>query len=560
MYNKPLIVHTNSKKLYVLDWLDPDRKLANKLLSFTDVLQTPERVSTFQISPYTLWTAAAKDVSAEEICKVLEEYSYTSIPSALQDEIYTYIQAYGTLEFYEEEGDLLLIAKHESIIQQIKSIDAITLKSIGYIDKHSMRFPMRYRIEIKKILFEHGVYVKDYTFDSGEPLGMYVSSKTVNGEKFIVRDYQEQAANSFLKYEGKAGGGGTIIMPPGSGKTIVALKIMEALQINTLILVENQESANRWQQELLDKTDLTESYIGLYDKNRKKFYPVTIGTYVSISKEIELFHNFGLVIYDDAHRVLAETYEKTIGIRARYRLALASTLARSDRQGEKILALVGPKWYEILYQDLVKAGYNIPVTCVEIRVPLSKEEQKQYKNAKGKSNKIREIAALNKQKNQVVETLLKEHINKQVMITSYRKELILRYEKHLRIDAIYGGSDESHAAKLVQLFNTKQVSWLNIASLTAEKMLIKGIEVIIATSYQQGSEREEYLRIGKLLPIEGSKKEGVLYSLVSDNTIEEKDYRKRRMRLLHYGFPYIVRTAEDIQNGGESYEIDRRIK
>lgn len=300
----------------------------------------------------------------------------------------------------------------------------------------------------------------------------------------------------------------------------MALKIMEALQINTLILVENQESANRWQQELLDKTDLTESYIGLYDKNRKKFYPVTIGTYVSISKEIELFHNFGLVIYDDAHRVLAETYEKTIGIRARYRLALASTLARSDRQGEKILALVGPKWYEILYQDLVKAGYNIPVTCVEIRVPLSKEEQKQYKNAKGKSNKIREIAALNKQKNQVVETLLKEHINKQVMITSYRKELILRYEKHLRIDAIYGGSDESHAAKLVQLFNTKQVSWLNIASLTAEKMLIKGIEVIIATSYQQGSEREEYLRIGKLLPIEGSKKEG--FCILSFQTIQLK--------------------------------------
>ena len=59
-------------------------------------------------------------------------------------------------------------------------------------------------------------------------------------------------------------------MPPGAGKTIVALKIMEYFQTMTLILVENQESAERWKQELLDKTDLTEHYIGIYELKNKK--------------------------------------------------------------------------------------------------------------------------------------------------------------------------------------------------------------------------------------------------------------------------------------------------
>ncbi|PFD13550.1 hypothetical protein CN269_30445, partial [Bacillus thuringiensis] len=102
------------------------------------------------------------------------------------------------------------------------------------------------------------------TFNPGEPLGVHLVSRTYGGKTFIIRDYQKDAAEAFRKYESKASGGGTIIMPPGAGKTIVALKIMEYFQTMTLILVENQESAERWKQELLDKTDLTEHYIGIY--------------------------------------------------------------------------------------------------------------------------------------------------------------------------------------------------------------------------------------------------------------------------------------------------------
>ncbi|MGN4815708.1 helicase-associated domain-containing protein [Bacillus cereus group sp. MYBK163-2] len=150
MYNKPLIVHAKSKKLYVLDWLDPEREVMNKLLPFTDVIQTPERVSTFLISPYTLWTAAAKGLVTEDILQVLDEYSYTKISVTFKEEIRRYMQAYGTLEFHEECGDLLLVAKHENVIKKIQGIKSIESKVIGNPNSYSKLFAMRHRIEIKK--------------------------------------------------------------------------------------------------------------------------------------------------------------------------------------------------------------------------------------------------------------------------------------------------------------------------------------------------------------------------------------------------------------------------
>ncbi|MGR6000356.1 hypothetical protein ACT7C7_16185 [Bacillus cereus] len=136
-----------------------------------------------------------------------------------------------------------------------------------------------------------------------------------------------------------------------------------------------------------------------------------------------------------------------------------------------------------------------------------------------------------------------KYTKKQTVITSYRTELIEKYRKLFDIDSIYGKSDEKQNEVLIKQFNDRQISCCNISSLKAEKVLLKGVEVIIATSYQQGSEREEYLRVGKLLPKEEGKEEGFLYSLVSDGTIEENDYRKRRVSLLHYGFPYKVHKA-----------------
>ncbi|MGR6000355.1 DEAD/DEAH box helicase [Bacillus cereus] len=187
-------------------------------------------------------------------------------------------------------------------------------------------------------------------------------------------------------------------MPPGAGKTIVALKIMEYFQTMTLILVENQESAERWKQELLDKTDLTEHYIGIYELKNKKKYPVTIGTYADIVKNMDVFNGYGFVIYDDAHKLPAKTYERTIEIQTRYRLALASTLARADEQGAKVFALVGPKWYEILHQELIRKGYSVPITCIEMRIPLSTEMKQQYNSYGNNTNKKRELAAFNTKK------------------------------------------------------------------------------------------------------------------------------------------------------------------
>ena len=75
-------------------------------------------------------------------------------------------------------------------------------------------------------------------------------------DRFHVRDYQREAANSFFAGGDERGGSGVVVLPCGAGKTIVGLAAMARCGQSTLILTTNRTSVHQWRRELLDKTDL----------------------------------------------------------------------------------------------------------------------------------------------------------------------------------------------------------------------------------------------------------------------------------------------------------------
>ena len=105
----------------------------------------------------------------------------------------------------------------------------------------------------------------------------------VDGERHAIgldaqtwqpRPYQTEAAEGFWH-----GGSGVVVLPCGSGKTIVGALAMALAQATTLILVTNTVAARQWRDELLRRTTLTADEIGEYSGARKEIRPVTIATY-----------------------------------------------------------------------------------------------------------------------------------------------------------------------------------------------------------------------------------------------------------------------------------------
>ncbi|KAB2332616.1 helicase-associated domain-containing protein [Bacillus mesophilum] len=545
MYKKPLVIHPDSRNIYLLEGLDKKGEVGQELIEFADLIQAPEQVHTYALTPYVLWTAKAKGIEVDYIIRFLEEQAQNLVPETLKETIKKNMNHFGALQFSMDDDRLQLRARTEELISEIKAIEGIHNKLIGHPDPKTLLFKARYRKEVKKILFEQEFFAKDIVYEVGEELDI----TSINLRLF---DYQHAAVESYLTFNHQAGGGGTIIMPPNSGKIQVGIKIIEELKTSTLIIVEDKYRAENWKCELIEKTDLSESNITIFSKEDTSLKSITIGTYEILSDQVEDLKGFGFVIYDDAHKLPTPTHEKTVDIQATNKLALASTLARSDGKGHLVLALIGPRWYEIMHRTLVNQGYQVPVRCVEVKIPLPPDEWREY--IARDHNKKLNPDTLNSNKYKALSILLKKEKAKRLLVVSYFNEVTTVCGEHIEIDTLTSQLAEEKQQHLISSFNSREIDKLITSSKLIENMPLSMVEVMIALSHQQGSVREEYLRLGKLLPAEEWKEDAILYSLVSLNTDEERHYSKRRRRLINYGFHYRILTFEELVDRGEFFE------
>ncbi|MDF9408234.1 MAG: hypothetical protein A4E52_00121 [Pelotomaculum sp. PtaB.Bin013] len=229
-------------------------------------------------------------------------------------------------------------------------------------------------------------------------------------------------------------------------------------------------------------------------------------------------------------------------------------MARADGKGNLVFALIGPKWYEILPRTLERLGFQIPVTCYEIKVPLEGVDKEKYENERN-WRKLRRIAAGNKRKKSILSHLLAAFWTKKVIIVSYYRNLAEEAGNEHQIPVIAKAVVCQYLQQLLDDFNQGKITRL-IGTSAIEKLPVENCEIMIALSYQQGSKREEYLRLGKIIKNNRRVNRGFLYSLVSAKSIEEEDYSKRRRWLINYGYRYRILSVEELLEGDITDEAD----
>jgi superfamily II DNA or RNA helicase len=153
----------------------------------------------------------------------------------------------------------------------------------------------------------------------------YETLKLALKEPIAPRPHQTEALAAWIASQKR----GTVCLPTGAGKTILAVLAILAAQRSTLVVVPTIDLMQQWDQVL---TKFFGVKVGLVGGGSHDVQALTVATYDSAYLHIErLGDRFGLLIADEAHHSAASQYQIILrGTIAPFRLGLSATIERSD--------------------------------------------------------------------------------------------------------------------------------------------------------------------------------------------------------------------------------------
>jgi superfamily II DNA or RNA helicase len=157
-----------------------------------------------------------------------------------------------------------------------------------------------------------------------------------------LRPNQKILVNNFLN---NLVVGGILCAKTGTGKSVMGAYIASKLGLKTLVVVPLTSLIEQWKKVFLDFTDVKEDEIGIIQANKcdVKGKKVVIGMLHTLAKEkFDINNEFGTVIYDEVHKLGAETFS-VVAMRffCRYRIGLSATPRRKDGTDKVFIYNIG---------------------------------------------------------------------------------------------------------------------------------------------------------------------------------------------------------------------------
>ncbi len=558
----PVIVQSDRSVLLEVD--NPQFEAAREALgSFAELEKSPEHIHTYRISPLSLWNAASLGLTSEQVIADLERFSKYEIPQNVRVEVFDQIRRYGLLRLTTDVDRLLLTAREDRLVTELWHSDQVRPFIDELIDNFTLAIQPTYRGSLKHALIKLGYPVEDLAgYTDGAPLEINMREAALTGEPFGLRDYQKEAVSAFHAEGSVRGGSGVIVLPCGSGKTIIGIGAMARCGMRTLILTTNITALRQWRHELMDKTTLTDDHIGEYSGERKDIRPVTIATYNILTyrknrtaefPHFSLFNreDWGLIIYDEVHLLPAPVFRYTAEIQTKRRLGLTATLVREDARETDVFSLIGPKKYDVPWKDLERQGWIATATCTEIRVPLPDELKIIYATA-GLRKKYR-TASENPEKTKVVERLIMRHRNDLVLVIGQYLNQLEALAKEFNAPIITGKVDTAERDVLYSAFRRGEITLLVVSKVANFAVDLPDANVAIQVSGTFGSRQEEAQRLGRILRPKQNGSIARFYSVVTRDTQDQEFSAKRQLFLTEQGYSYeIMNTEEYFRNEPET--------
>jgi len=186
-------------------------------------------------------------------------------------------------------------------------------------------------------------HIQDDTLEPWANFGL-----EVNG---ALEAYQQDALDNLLHYPC-----GTLVGPPGCGKTNILLSAIPELKTRALIIVHTRELFTQTVQRCKDWLGVTPGLIG-----SGKWEPseITVGMIQTLARRdlSEITGYFGAILTDEGHHVAAKTWASVLEqFPARYKYAFTATPQRKDGYTFLIWRYTGGKTAEIKQEEVIEAG------------------------------------------------------------------------------------------------------------------------------------------------------------------------------------------------------------
>lgn len=229
---------------------------------------------------------------------------------------------------------------------------------------------------------------------------------------------------------------GVIVAPPGSGKTVIGLKIIADKRQPALIIVHRKQLLEQWTERIEAFLGIPKRDIGVIGQGKSKIgKQITVATIQSLPKQMESVQNqFGTIIVDECHHVPAETFRNTIEkLDVYYLYGLTATPFRKYNDGKMIFTHLGEIIANIQPTEIENYKQaKIIIRNTELNVPYNSKTDNfeslskilVHDTARNKLILEDVNTELNKGKKAVIITERKEHIDTLYLFLKQSYEVI----------------------------------------------------------------------------------------------------------------------------------------
>ncbi len=524
-------------------WLDDEE--FKEVLSIADYLGRDEGVSNFSLN---LNKILRNGYEVDDVIDILEKHDFT-YTGELVDALTKQLAGRDNLsvELELENGSIIM---HPN-----KYLGSIYDKIRNYVvyNRRSKAFKVVpcYLFTVIKTLSDLGVRVVNRTdLRESQPLPVRLEFK---GE---LRDYQREALNSWSLNSHR----GIIALPTGSGKTVIGIAALAALNERALIVAYTKDQLTQWRDSIIKFTNASPALIGMYYSEEKKVAPITLTTYQTAFKYVsELMKYYTFLLIDEVHHLPAEKFKHiALNSTAPHRMGLSATPYREDGKHTMLFPLMGGVVYHKTPAELSERGFLAPYEVITVYVKLTDDERKKYlellrryralvggrrfedvlKAAKNGDHTALEALKIHtsikllvqKSKNKVrkAEEIIKSELSKgnKVIVFAHYVDLAEEIANSVGALLLTGDVDKWKRDLILNKFREMRSGALVVTTVGDEGLDIPdaSVGVLVAGT---GSRRQFVQRLGRLLrPKEG--KRAVLYEIVVKGTSEELQSKRRK--------------------------------
>ncbi len=529
------------------------RSIADGLRRFAILEKCPGSFHHYRLARHALWDAAGRGITPARIIDFLERASRSALPPGVTGLIVETMARYGRLQLVREDDRLVLHADTPTLLGQLANAAATRIVAeLDWLADDRRLVPAARRGPLKAALARGGWPLQDVAgYRDGRALAIGWSPTVA------LRPYQRAAIVAFAGSTADDHGAqsGLVVLPCGAGKTLIGVGATVALGQQTLVLCPNTRSVQQWVAAYRALTTIGPQGVGEYAPRGGQIYPVTVTTYQQLTARRQRQasvtsatsphlarlggHEWGLIIFDEAHVLPADVFRLAADLAARRRLGLTATPVREDGREVDLTALIGPTLYDLPWSQLETEGWIAPVACTEVRVPL--------RDAEAGVALTHRAAATAPEKWPLVRLLVRQHRGESILVLGQYLDQLRDLAGRLAAPLVSGETPRAERERLFAQFRAGEMRLLVLSRVGNAALDLPNARVAIEVSGNYGSRQEEAQRLGRLLrPKADSDQPARFYMIVADHPAELAHAARRQRFLVAQGYRYRIAGPGDL--------------